>query len=91
MSGSCFGLEGFPIEIHFIQGSLDEVLGSGESGPGGAFEINATVPAAAQPGPAEIQAECMLDSTGPLTTPFTVTAPQPAPAALAAVGVGTAG
>ncbi len=81
VSGSCFGLEGFPFEIHFVQGALDEVLGTGTSGPGGAFSIDATVPAAAQPGPAEIQAECIVDSTGPLTTEFTVTAPAPQPPA----------
>jgi hypothetical protein len=84
VAGSCFGLEGFPFEIHFVQGSLDEVLGTGMSGPGGAFSINATVPAGAQPGPAEIRAECIVDSTGPLTTGFTVTAPPaPLPEALA--------
>jgi hypothetical protein len=77
VSGSCYGLDGVEFEIRFLQGSLDEVLGTGESGPGGAFSINATVPAGAQPGPAVIQAECFVDSTAPLTTEFTVTAPQP--------------
>jgi len=80
VSGSCFGLSGFDFEIHFVQGSLDEVLGTGVSGAGGAFSINATVPAAAQLGAAEIRAECIVDSSGPITTGFTVTAPQsPAP------------
>jgi hypothetical protein len=81
VSGSCFGLEGFTFEIHFVQGSLDEVLGTGQSGPGGAFSINAAVPAGAQPGPATIEAECFVDSSAPLTTEFTVTSPQPSASA----------
>ena len=77
VSGSCYGLEGFQFEIRFLQGPLDEVLGTGESGPSGAFSINATVPVGAQLGPAVIQAECFVDSADPLTTEFTVTPRQP--------------
>jgi hypothetical protein len=79
VSGSCYGVSGVEFDIHFVQGSLDEVVGSGESGAMGSFSINASVPAGAQPGPAEIQAECFVDSTAPLTTEFTVTAPAPPP------------
>ena len=79
VSGSCFGLSGFDFEIHFVQSSFRELLGAGESGAGGSFSIDATVPTGAQPGPAQIEALCIVDSTGPLTTQFTVTAPAPPP------------
>jgi hypothetical protein len=82
VSGSCSSPSGFDVEIHFIQGALDEDLGTTQTGAGGSFSLNAAVPAGAQPGAAEIEAQCIVDSTGPLTTAFTVTSPQqPAPEA----------
>jgi hypothetical protein len=77
VSGSCSSPSGFDVEIHFIQGGLDEDLGTTQTGAGGSFSLSATVPAAAQPGAAEIEVQCIVDSSGPLTAGFTVTAPQP--------------
>jgi hypothetical protein len=79
VSGNCgVSQSGFPVHIRFIQGSLNEALGSTETTADGSFSVSANVPAGAQPGAATIQAECVVDSFAPLTTSFTVTAP-PAP------------
>jgi hypothetical protein len=88
VSGNCgVSQSGFPVNIRFIQGSLNEALGSTETAANGSFSVSATVPAGAQPGAATIQAECVVDSFAPLTTGFTVTAPptppEPAPPAAA--------
>jgi hypothetical protein len=86
-SGNCgITQSGFEVRIRFIQGSLDESLGSTETAADGSFSLDATVPAGAQPGAATIQAECIVDSFGPLTTDCTVTAPPvpPEPSAPAA-------
>jgi hypothetical protein len=80
VSGSCGAVgSGFDVEIHFIQGALNEDLGTTVTQPDGSFSLNAAVPAGAQPGAAEIEAQCIVDSTGPLTTEFTVTAPASPP------------
>jgi hypothetical protein len=87
VSGNCgISQSGFDVEIHFIQGALDEILGTTQTEADGSFSLNGTVPAGAQLGAAEIQAECIVDSLGPLTTDFTVTAPPvpPEPSAPAA-------
>jgi hypothetical protein len=87
VSGNCGITEsGFQVNIRFIQGPLNELLGTTQTAADGSFSLNAAVPAGAQPGAATIQAECVVDSFGPLTTDFTVTAPPvpPEPSAPAA-------
>lgn len=84
--GNCgVSQSGFPVNVRFIQSSLNQALGSTETADG-SFSVSATVPAGVQPGAATIQAECVVDSFGPLTTSFTVTAPPtpPEPSAPAA-------
>lgn len=76
VSGNCgIAQSGFDVEIHFTQGALDEVLGTTQTQADGSFSLSATVPAGAQPGAAEIEVQCIVDSSGPLTVDFTVTAP----------------
>ena len=80
VSGNCGVADsGFKVEIVFLQSSLSELLGTTETAADGTFSINAVVPAGAQPGGAEIQAQCFVDSTSPLTTDFTVTPRPPTP------------